>query len=314
MAQPEEVPSLDFTVDMMPLLGVRPATGRWFSDADVAPDTPDVVILAYGYWQSKFGGSPSVIGKDITVNGQQRQIVGVMPKEFQFLDNRPALILPMSFERSKVQLGNFSFNGVARLKPGVTMAQASADIERLIPISLRMFPPPPGFNVKLFESAHIEADLRPLKQDLVGDIGKTLWVLMGTIGLVLLIACANVANLLLVRAGAREHELAIRAALGAGGAEIARELLPESLMLGLLGGAVGIGLAYGGIRLRGAGAVAGLRGSTRFRIDRLVLLFALLISLARARCSAHCRRCKYFRERIWSRTLAGRRALAEPEP
>ena len=159
------------------------------------------------------------------------------------------------------------------------MAQASADIERLIPISLRMLPPPPGFNVKLFESAHIEAYLRPLKRDLVGDIGKTLWTLMGTIGLVLLIACANVANLLLVRAGAREHELAIRTALGAGRGEIARELMAESLLLGLLGGAVGIGLAYGGIRLLVALAPSQVPRLDQISIDGLVLLFALLISL-----------------------------------
>ena len=124
---------------------------------------------------------------------------------------------PFQFDRSKVFLGNFSYQAIARLKPGVTLAQANADVARMIPIVNTKFPPPPGFSAKIFEEARIQASVRPLKQDVVGDLGKVLWVLMGSIGVVLLIACANVANLLLVRAEGRQHELAIRAALGASG-------------------------------------------------------------------------------------------------
>ena len=280
IAQPEEVAVLNVTSETLPLLGVRPVLGRWFSAADDAAEAPRTAILTYGYWQSKFGGQASVLGHNLIVDGRAREIVGVMPREFHFLDSKVELITPMNFDRAKVTLGNFSYQGLARLKPGVTMEQASADVRRLIPISLRMFPAPPGFDPKIFESAHMAPNLRPLKTDLVGDIGNTLWTLMGTIGLVLLIACANVANLLLVRAGSREHELAIRTALGAGRGEIARELMLESLLLGLLGGAAGVGLAYAGIKLLVAMAPAHLPRLDQIAIDGPVLLFTLLISLA----------------------------------
>ena len=131
-----------------------------------------------------------------------------MPQTFRFLDEKPDLILPMRFDRAKLHLGNFSYRGIARLKPGVTLAQANADVARMIPIVNRKFTPPPGFSVKMFEEAGIQAAVRPLKDDVVGELGKVLWVLMGSIGVVLLIACANVANLLLVRAEGRQQELA----------------------------------------------------------------------------------------------------------
>ena len=159
------------------------------------------------------------------------------------------------------------------------MAQANADLTRMIPIALRSFPPFPGGTVKMFESARLAPNLRLLKQDLIGDIGKVLWVLMGTIGIVLLIACANVANLLLVRTEGRLHELAIRLALGASWGQIARALIVESLLLGALGGAAGLGLAYGAVRLLTAIAPSNLPRLNEISIDGNVLLFTLAVSL-----------------------------------
>jgi putative ABC transport system permease protein len=179
-----------------------------------------------------------------------------------------------------VTLGNFSFQGIARLKPGVTLAQANTDVARMIPMVNTKFPPPPGFSAKLFEETRIQASVRPLKHDVVGDLGKVLWVLMGSIGVVLLIACANVANLLLVRAEGRQHERAIRTALGAGGAQIAQEFLLESVFLGVLGGAAGLGLAYWALRLLVTIAPASLPRLENITIDPQVLLFTLAISLA----------------------------------
>ncbi len=150
-------------------------------------------------------------------------------------------MIPLRWNRSEVRLGNFSWRGIARLKPGVTLEQANADVARMIPLVTQRFAAPPGVSAKMFESARIGPNLRRLKDDLVGDIGNTLWVLMGTVGIVLLIACANVANLLLVRAEGRQQELAIRAALGAGWGQIARELLLESVLLGIVGGVLGLG-------------------------------------------------------------------------
>src|SRR5204863_7117540 len=185
----------------------------------------------------------------VTLDGTPREIVGVLPDSFRFLDRRASLVLPQRFDRSKVFLGNFSYDAIARLKPGVSIPSANADVARMIPISLARFPPFAGLSVKTFEEARIVPRVHSLKADIVGDVQTVLWVLMGMIGIVMLIACANVANLLLVRAESRQQELAIRAALGAGSAQIARELLVESLMLGLLGGAAGLGVAVGALRV-----------------------------------------------------------------
>ena len=165
------------------------------------------------------------------------------------------------------------------LKPGTTVAQANADAARMIPLSLRRFPPFPGGSVKIFEEARISPVIRSVKDELVGDVEKTLWVLMATIGMVLLVACANVANLLLVRADARQQELAIRAALGAGTARLARELLLESVVLGLLGGVVGIALAFGALQLLVALAPGNLPRMDDITIDLPVLAFTLLLSV-----------------------------------
>ena len=279
VGDPEELRALMVTYGTLQAVGVQPAVGRWFSLADDTPGSPDTVMLTYGYWQRRFGGDKSVIGRNLNVDSKPHTVIGVMPQDFRFLNNDPELILPQRFDRSKVFLGNFSFQGIARLKPGVTLQQANADIGRMLGIWLKEWPAPPGFDHALFENARFAADLRPLKQDVVGDIGTVLWVLMGTIGLVLLIACANVANLLLVRAEGRQQELAIRAALGAGWGRIAREMLLESLALGVMGGVLGLGLAYTAVRILVARGPATLPRLTEIGIDPLVLAFTLGVSL-----------------------------------
>ncbi len=280
LAEPEQVRALLVTDGTLPILGVSPALGRLFSREDDLPGTPETVLLTYGYWQHKFGADPSAVGRNVIVDGKSRQIIGVLPQQFHFLDREdPALFLPFKFDRNKIFLGNFSYYAVARLKPGVTVTQASADVARMIPIAMRTFPAPPGFSLKLFEEAHIGPNLRPLKQDVVGDVGKMLWVLMGSIGMVLLIACANVANLLLVRVEGRRQELAVRAALGAGRGRIAGELLLESVILGLLGSMIGLGLAYVALRVLVAMAPTGLPRIHEIGLDATVLLFTLGISL-----------------------------------
>jgi len=279
LAAPERVQALDVTSGTLDALGIQPILGRWFTLKDETKGNPETVILTYGYWQRKFGGDPSAIGRRIVADGTAREIIGVMPQSFRFLDDKPELIFPFQFERAKVFLGNFSYQGIARLKPGVTLAQASADVARMIPIVNTKFPPPPGFSVKLFEDAHIQPSVRPLKQDVIGDLGKVLWVLMASIGVVLLIACANVANLLLVRAESRQQELAIRTALGAGSRQIAREFLVESVLLGVLGGAAGLGLAYAALRLLVRLAPASLPRLENITIDPVVLLFTFGLSL-----------------------------------
>jgi predicted permease len=280
VAEPEQVPSLRVTDGTLPLLGIPPMLGRSFTKQDDSPGAPETVMLTYGYWRRKFGGDASAVGRNILVDGKSRQIIGVLPQRFHFLDeDDPAVITPFQFDRHKVNLGNFSYQGLARLKPGVTPEQVNADVARMLPIVMTSFPAPPGFSIKLFEDAHIGPNVRALKRDVVGDVGSVLWVLMGSIGMVLLIACANVANLMLVRVEGRRQELAVRAALGAGRGRIAVDLLLESVILGLLGSAVGLGLAYAALRILAAMAPAGLPRVREIGIDGPVLLFTLLISL-----------------------------------
>ncbi len=279
LAQPEEVPTLFVTDAILPMLGAQPMLGRLISKTDDAPGGPETVMLSAGYWRSKFGGDPSAVGRTLMLDSRPHQIIGVLPDSFRFLDRKISLLIPFRIDRSKVFLGQFSYSGMARLKPGTSLDQANADAARMIPISLRRFPPFPGGNVQIFEEARITPVIRSLKDELVGDVEKTLWVLMATIGMVLLIACANVANLLLVRADGRQQELAIRAALGAGTGRLARELLFESVVLGLLGGVVGIGLAFGALRLLVALAPGNLPRMDDIAIDLPVLAFTLVLSV-----------------------------------
>ena len=280
LAEPEQVNEVDVTDAILPLLRIQPLLGRVFSRADDSPGSPETVILTYGYWEMRFGGDASVIGRNMLINGRPMRIIGVLPQAFRFLDVKGSVLLPMRKDRTKVFLGNFSFQAIARLKPGVTPTQATADMGRMIPIALDGFPSPPGYTKSMFVEAKLAPLAEPLKQSVVGDTRGVLWVLMGTIGMVLLIACANVANLLLVRADGRRQELAIRAALGAGWGQIARELLMESMILGVLGGAAGLALAYGALQLLVAIAPANLPRIDSISIDVPVLLFTLAVSLA----------------------------------
>jgi len=278
--RPEHVNGLDVSEATLPLLGVKPALGRLFTQADDTAGAPETALLSYAYWQKKFGSSTGVIGQSIMVDGKPREIIGVLPRGFHFLNwDDASLVLPLQWDRSKTKLGNFSYEALARLKPGVTMAQASADLQRLIPIAIRSFPPPEGYSEKLFEAANFKMNLHPLKQDVVGDVGNVLWVLMGSIIGVLLIACANVANLLLVRVEGRRQELAIRTALGAGWKRIAGDLLFESVTLAVIGGALGLALAYGGLRLLVALAPTDLPRIHEIGISVPVLLFTLALAV-----------------------------------
>jgi predicted permease len=280
VGEPEHINGVDMTSGTLPLLRVQPAQGRVFTRNDDLPGTPPTVMLSYGYWQRKFGADPRAVGRMITLDGKPRQIIGVLPKGFQFMDyDDPAVVVPMQWDRSKTHLGNFSYEALARLKPGVTMEQASADLNRLIPVSIHSFPAPDGFSIKLFENVGLTSNLRPLKKDVIGDIGNVLWVLMGSLAMVLLIACANVANLLLVRVEGRRQELAIRSALGAGRGRIAGDLLFESLILGFLGSAIGLGLAFGALRVLVALAPTGLPRIHEIGINLPVLLFTLGLAL-----------------------------------
>jgi putative ABC transport system permease protein len=276
LSEPEEVETLRVTHGTLQALAVPPETGRWFSPEDDTPGSPESVILANAYWKRRFAGDPKVIGRTLTLDSRPRTVIGVMPAGFRFLNAQPDVIVPLRFDRSSLLLGSFNYLALGRLKPGVTITQANADVARMVPIWLNAWPSPAGFDKASFDRSAV---VRPLQQDVVGDIGQVLWVLMGTIGLVLLIACANVANLVLVRTERRHEELAVRVALGAAWHRIARGLLVESLLLGALGGVLGLALAFASLRLLLTLGPANLPRLNEITIDPVVLWFAVIVSL-----------------------------------
>ena len=281
LGDPESVVTATVSRGVLETLDVQPARGRWFSRSEYEPGNPDVVILSHRYWQRRFGADPSVIGRTITLDSRPNTVVGIMPPGFRVVAFDPELLMPLRIDRAQLYLVPFNFQTIARLKPGVTLGQAGADLARLARVWEGAWPMPPvlGSPPRPFESWRITAAARPLKEDVIGNIGTVLWVLTGTIGIVLLIACANVANLLLVRAEGRHQELAVRAALGAGRWRLVRELLVESVWLGMIGGALGVVVAYAGVRLLVAVGPATLPRLQEIGIDLPVLGFALVVSI-----------------------------------
>src|SRR3954469_1241320 len=311
LAEPEEIRTLDTTPGVLPFLGVQPLLGRTFVESDGTDGQPLTVILTYGYWRTKFCSDRSLVGRTITLDGRPREVIGVLPESFRFLDTHPAVLLPIQFDRSKIFLGQFNFSSVARLRPGVTVAEANADVARMIPIAIGRFPAFPGYNAKMFEEARLGPLVQPLKQSLVGDLHAVLWVLMGTVGIVLLIACANVANLLLVRAEGRQHELSIRSALGAGRGRMARELLVESFTLGVASGVLALAFAYGALRVLTAMAPANLPRVDEISIGGPVLLFTAVVALVASALFGMVPVLKYAGPQLGTALRAGGHSLSE---
>jgi predicted permease len=267
-AEPERVEALLVSAATLPLLRVQPAIGRSFTVEDERPGSPLRVLLTHGYWQRRFAGDRNVVGQRLVVDGTPGEVVGVLPESFTFLRTRPEIVLPMELDVSAPRFISFGFQALARLEPGITLAQANADVARLISI----LPP-------MFARLELEPNVRPLADDVIGNVEDILWILLAAVGVVLLIACGNVANLFLVRAEGRHQELALRAALGASRSRIARALLSESVLLALVGGAVGVGLAHVATGLLRRIAPAELPRLDDITIDMTVLLFTLGMSV-----------------------------------
>jgi predicted permease len=279
IAQPEQVNTALITDGVLQTLDVPAAIGQWLNVADQDPHGAQRVMLSYGYWQRRFGGDPSVVGRTIRVDSQSRVIAGVMPRGFKVVSYDFDLMMPLAFDPVKESLAGFAYHGIGRLRPGVTISQADSDAARLLNVWMDSWTNGPGSDSHFYLTWKITPALRPLKEQVVGSIGNVLWVVMATIGVVMLIACTNVANLLLVRADSRQHELAVRSALGAGRWRIARELLLESVTLGLLGGAVGVGVAYAGLRLLTAIGPENLPRLSEISLDGQSLAFTLILSV-----------------------------------
>ncbi len=294
LGEPEQLKVLAVTVDTLQTLGVQAALGRGFADAEYtlgAAEGPDPVIVSYAFWQRRLGGDEAALGRAFSLDTRLVQVVGIMPQGFRFLDWRPQpdVISAIRTDGSQIAMTTPSFSyplrlsppnfaGFARLKDGVTLEEANADVARLLSLWLDAWPSGQRSREEVAAWRFTPA-LRPLQSDVVGGIAGMLWVLMGTVGAVLLIACANIANLLLARADARRQELAIRAVLGASPRQIAGELLRESLVLGAVGGALGLALAYAGLEVLAAIAPANLPRVAEIAVGPPVLAFAVAVAV-----------------------------------
>ncbi len=277
-AEPEAIPDLGLTSGVLRALRVRPLLGRILTPEDEELEAPNVILLSHGYWQSRFGGDRNVVGQSIQVNGASWEIVGVLPPSLRSLGVSPSIIYPYRFDRSTLFVGNIGFGSVARLMDGVTLEQAHAEAARVLPLAFEKFPGGPAaeFNTR----ARYAPDIRLLKERLLGSTANLLWILMGGVAVVLLIACANVANLYLVRADGKQIEMALRTALGASRGRIGWEYLKESLVLAVVGGTAGLAVGYAGLRALVALAPSSLPRINEVSLDGGVLLFTLLVSLA----------------------------------
>lgn len=273
--QPRRVNSAIITSELMPVLGSQPLRGRLFTRHDTLPGAEDVGILSSEIWQTAFGGDETVVGRVIPVDGIPTRIVGVMPPGFDVHDQKAQVWLPLTLDPAAPgnRGGHFLYL-VGRLKDGVTMAQARADLESML---INWTNLNPKTHVPSTTNHRLRFD--GLQDDMIGGIRKALWVLQGAVGFVLLIACANLANLLLARAESRQREFAIRSALGAGRARILRQFLSEGILLALIGGAVGVALAFGGLRALLAADPDSIPRASDISLDPVVLTFTVVVSV-----------------------------------
>ncbi len=259
------------TASLLPMLGVPPLLGRTFTPEEDQPNGPRGLVLSYGMWQRDFGGDPDVLGRTLDIQGFPIPIVGVMPAGFEFPGLQWEAWGPLGLNvEDPWARNNHYLNALARLKPGVTRQAAQNEVDLLASRSTTDFPefyPDPGYRIRL-QSYHTR---------LVGDVAVPLYILMGAVGFVLLTACVNVANLLLARGEARKREMAIRTAMGASGARVARQLLTENFLLAASGGFAGIGVAFLGVKLLLAIVPDGLPRLNQIGIDGVVLGFSLLL-------------------------------------
>ena len=279
----ERVPAIVSTPGLFDVLAVRPLLGRTYTEADDRQGSPAVVVVSHALWQRRFGGDPAVVGRVMRVDGTPTQIIGIMPRGFDFggANQKVELWLPLRLDLAHGDPGNFTFGAVGRLKDGVTPQTALAQETALLQRARQRWASEQDF-IGFLNAGNFHPIVHTLQAEVVGDMRRPLWILLGTVGFVLLIACANVANLLLVRAEGRAREFAVRASLGASRGRLAGELLMESTVLAALGGVVGLALAWAGTPLLLRAAPPDLPRVEQISVDGAVLAFALGATLLSA--------------------------------
>jgi predicted permease len=279
--RPRRVTSALVTANLLDVLGVAPLRGRLFNEPDAAVGAEDVAVIAYRTWQSDFGGAEDVLGRVVSVDGAPTRIVGIMPPGFDLHDQRVEVFLPLTIDPKTFPntRGSHFLYLVGRLKDGVSPQQAATDLDTMInqwrTLSGNRHSPTKGTSTS---NSHM-LQMHPMKSDMIGGIGTALWVLQGAVGFVLLIACANLANLILARAESRQKEFAIRSALGAGRWRLLRQFLTEGVLLAIVGGALGAALGFAGLRALLAANPDSIPRALEIALDWKVLLFTLGISI-----------------------------------
>ena len=278
--EPRRLTAGFISADVVPLLEVPPKLGRSFSAQEDLPNGPAVVMISEGLWRSRFGADPRIIGRTLDVSGKSTEIIGVMPKSFRFPSSDTEIWLPLALDPNAAFAGGFNLDAVARLKPGVSIADAQRDFRAVLPRVVdvsAMFAP--GITTQmLMEQAKPQPVLVPMRDDVVGGIRGTLWIVAATAGLLLVVACANVANLVLVRADGRQRELAVRAAIGAGRSHVLTYFLAESAVLATIAAVLGLAIAAVGIRLLVTAGPTEIPRLAEVRIDGTVVAFTLVIT------------------------------------
>jgi predicted permease len=285
---PQRVTTALSSASLFSVLGVAPIRGRFFTEAEDRPGAAPVMLISDGMWRTQFGSDPKIIGHALVVDDVRREIVGVMPPSFRFPTAETELWIPLGLDRVNPPARAFAYNSVARLKPGVTVADAQRDFAAVLPRVVGLFPNfVPGITTKMMlEQVKPRPVLTPMRDDITGGIAGTLWMMAGAAGLLLLVACANVANLTLVRADARQRELAVRAALGAGRSRIVRYYVSESAALAGAAGILGLAAAWIVVRILVTRGPADIPRLAELGIDsRAVLFVVALTALTAAACS-----------------------------
>jgi len=274
---PERLTAARVTPSVLSVLAVAPEVGRLFTEAEQSPGGTPVVLLSHELWQRRYDGDRRVLGESLRVDGVAREIVGVLPAGFRYPQPEVALWIPFTIDLAAPDIGSFSFTAVARLRPGVTFEQATTGFSQTVLTLPERFSG--EVSREMLESIGLRGEIHPLQEDVVEGVGDVLWVLLGTVGLILVIACANVANLFLVRSEERTGEMAVRAALGAGRGQLNAVLLAESLALGFMAGGAGLGLAALGLRVLEAFPPENLPRLAEIGLGAPTLLFALGLSV-----------------------------------
>ncbi len=274
---PQRVSGAVATPSLFRVLGAASSRGRGFTDADAQPGAPAVALISQGLWKATFGSDPAIVGRHIDVDGTDREIVGVMPIGFRFPAEQTALWLPLQLDPAHTNSAAFDYSGVARLRDGVTTAVAATDLQRLLPQVPVAYPG--RLSAAAITVTKMQAVVQPLRDEMVGSVAHTLWIVLGAVGMLLLIACANVSNLFLARAEGRQREFAVRRALGAGRGLLLQDSLGEAVILSAAGGALGIACSAAGVgllqRLPMAGSIPRLG---EVHVDGYVVAFTAAIS------------------------------------